>query len=175
MRRLRWLILLAGFCAACGVAQAEPESKESAVFPVNTASMERSVWSYYTGSTTVGLPSMTMFPADHACSPLYLGNGKYAYRIGRFLGVCLPDIAQVSTTAFYATYEEWGDRWPVPGAVQPWYATLAVNMLCIAAYKQAGYTDAQLGPYCSGDPTSTVPIVRRWIHDTYYPNEPFWQ
>lgn len=178
-RRLRLLIALAGLgiaCAACGPTPDDVAETEAAITPPSVSAQADAVWRYYLGATTIPRPSVTMFQPDINCSPQALGGGKYAFRIPRFFGSCLSDAGSQNQTApysFWATYEIWQNH--VPDVQQPFYATLAIPFLCMAAYKQSGFSYAAAYPYCSGAASSTVPAVRRWVHDTFYAGTPFWQ
>ena len=174
---MKRFLIIALFAASCGVAPTEEATlAESALASENT--MAGTVWSYYTGSTTVGRPPFTMYQPDRNCSPLGLGGSAHAYRIPSdpVTHACLPDTGgQISWSPyrFYATYEIWETH--VPNIQMDWYATLAINYLCMAAYERAGYSYSQAYPYCSGASSSTVPTVRHLIHDTYFAGWPFWQ
>lgn len=183
-RRLRLLVALAGLsgAAACGPVADDVTPTESAVFPPNITAQKNAVWGYYTGLPNgAGSPMMTMYQPDIHCSPITLVSGLFAYRTPSIADAagnrsCQTDVALQSPTApsnFWATYEIWQNH--VPQVQQDFYATLAINMLCVAAYRRAGWTDAQLAPMCNDSyPQSTTPTVRRWIHDLYYPDQPFW-
>lgn len=185
-RRLRWLILLAGFCAACGGGPDEPVPTESAVFPHNVGAEADAVWAYYTGGYTGPRPSFSMFQPDIHCSPQPQGGGLNAYRIPSYQGTCLWDsgdqVQSVQTPGgpwanfnFWATYEIYQNH--TPNLQQPFYATLAMNFLCMAAYERAGFSYSAAFPYCSGSGTGldTVATVRRWVFNTFYPGDLFWR
>lgn len=175
MRRTALFLIALSCLGACGTAPEEPTPVESAQIGDDVNAMADAVWRYYLGVTNIPRPAMTMYQPSKTCSPQALGGGLYAYRIGRWLSHCLPDTGGQGAAVpynFYSTYEIWENH--VPDIQQPWYATLAINYLCQAAYQRAGFSYAQAYPYCSGTAASTVPAVRRWVHDTYYAAWPYW-
>ncbi len=150
--------------------------KANAGWPSPSAlTMETALWNYYTGGAP-GMPPQTMFQPSTTCSPIDLGGGLFAYRIGRVSspGRCNSDTgaqAMQPPYGFYATYEIWQNHFVIQ---QPYYATLAVNFVCMAAYQTYGhftYNDAHA--MCGGDAWPVL-NAREFLYSTYFAGQPRW-